>query len=91
MSDEEDDEEYEPYTAYDYWDEVYEDTMEYLKYMMESPREEANRIFEEKLKSITEDKKDDSKLYRFFYNRGRSLDELAYCMMSLCDREELHH
>ena len=84
-------EEDEPYTASDYWEEVYEDTINYLKWISETPREEASRIFEEKLESITDDKKDDPKLYRFFYNRGRSLDELAYCMMSLCDREELHH
>ena len=87
----EDDEEQEPYTAYDYWDEVYEDTMEYLKYMMESPREEACRIFKEKLEEITEMKQESRKLHRFFYNRGRSLDELAYLMMDGYDRAELHH
>ena len=68
MSDEEDDEEQEPYTAYEYWDEVYEDTMEYLKYMMETPREEATRVFKEKLEEITELKQDSPKLHRFFYS-----------------------
>ena len=38
----EDDEEQEPFTAYDYWEEVYEDTMEYLKYMMQTTREDAS-------------------------------------------------
>ena len=86
-----DDEEQEPFTAYDYWEEVYEDTMEYLKYMMESPREEALRVFKEKLEEITELKQDSPKLHRFFYNRGRSLDEIAYLMMYSCDREDLYH
>ena len=51
----EDDEGHEPYTAHDYWDEVYEDTMEYLKYLMESHREEASRVFKEKLEEIKQD------------------------------------
>ena len=83
----EDDEEQEPFTAYDYWEEVYEDTMEYLKYMMETPREEATRTFKEKLADITEN----PKLHCFFYNRGRSLDELAYLMMNAYDREDIYH
>ena len=87
----EDEEEQEPYTAYDYWEEVYEDTMNYVKWALETPREEAIRIFDEKLEEITDDKNCDPKLYRFFYNRGRSLDDLAYCMMSSYDREQLHH
>ena len=87
----EDDEEQEPFTAYDYWEEVYEDTMEYLKYMMETPREEATRMFKEKLADITEIKQEDPKLHRFFYNRGRSLDELVYLMMNAYDREDIYH
>ena len=87
----EDDEEQEPFTAYDYWEEVYEDTMEYLKYMMETPREEATRMFKAKLADITEIKQEDPKLHRFFYNRGRSLDELVYLMMSAYDGEDIYH
>ena len=45
----EDDEEQVPFTAYDYWEEVYEDTMEYLKYMMQTTREDASMDFKEKL------------------------------------------
>ena len=41
----EDDEEQDPFTAYDYWEEVYQDTMEYLKYMMDTPLEIAIRMF----------------------------------------------
>ena len=87
----EDDEEQEPYTACDYWDEVYEDTMEYLKYMMRTTREDASIDFKEKLANITEIKQENPKLHRFFYNRGRSLDEIAYLMMYSCDREDLYH
>ena len=87
----EDDEEQESFTAYDYWEEVYEDTMEYLKYMMQTTREDASIDFKEKLKDITEIKQQDPKFHRFFYNSGRSLDELAYLMMNPSDREELYH
>ena len=87
----EDDEEQEPFTAYDYWEEVYEDTMEYLKYMMQTTREDASMDFKEKLKDITEIKQQDPKFHRFFYNSSRSLDELAYLMMNPSDREELYH
>ena len=69
----EDDEEQEPFTAYDYWD------------------EDASIDFKEKLAEITEFKKEDPKFHRFFYNSGRSLDELAYLMMNPSDREELYH
>ena len=58
----EDDEEQEPFTAYDYWEEVYEDTMEYLKYMMQTTREDASMDFKEKLADITEIKQQDPKL-----------------------------
>ena len=87
----EDAEEQEPFTTYDYWEEVYEDTMEYLKYMMQTTREDASMDFKEKLKDITEIKEQDPKFHRFFYNSGRSLDELAYLMMNPSDREELYH
>ena len=87
----EDDEEQEPFTAYDYWEEVYEDTMEYLKYMMQTTREDASMDFKEKLAEITQIKQQDPKFHRFFYNSGRSLDELAYLMMNPSDREELYH
>ena len=86
-----DDEEQEPFTAYDYWEEVYEDTMEYLRYMMQTTREDASIDFKEKLADITEIKKEDPKLHRFFYNRGRSLDELVYLMMNAYDREDIYH
>ena len=59
--------------------------------MMESPREEALRVFKEKLEEITELKQDSPKLHRCFYNSGRSLDEIAYLMMYSCDREGLYH
>ena len=36
-------------------------------------------------------KQEDPKLHRFFYNRGRSLDELAYLMMNAYDREDIQH
>ncbi len=87
----EDDEEQEAFTAYDYWEEVYEDTMEYLKYMMRTTREDASIDFKEKLANITEMKQEDPKLHRFFYNRGRSLDELVYLMMNAYDREDIYH
>ena len=87
----EDEEEKEPFTACDYWEEVYEDTMEHLKYMMRTTREDASIEFEEKLADITEIKQEDPKLHRFFYNSGRSLDELAYLMMKVYDREDIYH
>mgnify|MGYP001310080826 CR=1 FL=1 len=86
-----DDEEQEPYTAYDYWEEVYEETIAHVKYMMETPREEARRVYEQKLEELAESKQESPKLHRFFYNRGRSLDEIAYLMMYSCDREDLYH
>ena len=85
------DEEQEPFTAYDYWEEVYEDTMEHLKYMMRTHREDASIDFKEKLENITEMKQENPKFHRFIYNSRRSLDELAYLMMNPCDREELYH
>ena len=65
--------------------------MEYLKYMMQTTREDASIDFKEKLAEITEIKQQDPKFHRFFYNSGRSLDELAYLMMNPSDREELYH
>ena len=87
----EDDEEKEPFTAYDYWEEVYEDAMEHLKYMMRTHREDASIDFKEKLENITEMKQESPKFHRFFYNSRRSLDELAYLMMNECDREDIYH
>ena len=72
----EDDEEQDPFTAYDYWEEVYEDTMEYLKYMMQTTREDASMDFKEKLAEITEFKKEDPKCHRFFYNTEHSNETL---------------
>ena len=42
MSDEYED----TYTASDYWEDMYEETMLHVKYLLETPREEAQRIFE---------------------------------------------
>ena len=87
MSDEYED----TYTASDYWEDMYEETMLHVKYLLETPREEAQRIFEAHLEDLSDTKKEHSQIYRFFYKRGRSLDELAYLMMYAEDRKELQH
>ena len=48
MSDEYED----TYTASDYWEDMYEETMLHVKYLLETPREEAQRIFEAHLEDL---------------------------------------
>ena len=81
MSDEYED----TYTASDYWEDMYEETMLHVKYLIETPREEAQRNYPSRWDLWP------TQIYRFFYNRGRSLDELAYLMMYAEDRKELQH
>ena len=78
-------------TSEDYWEEVYEETMLHVKYLMETPREEAQRVIERTLADLKELREDSPKAFRFYFNRGRSLDELAYFQMYWFDREELQH
>ena len=78
-------------TSEDYWEEVYEETMLHIKYLMETPREEARRVFERTLDDLKELREDSPKSFCFYFNRGRSLDELAYFQMYWFDREELQH
>ena len=42
----------------DYWEEVYEETMLHVKYLMETPREEARRVFERTLDDLKELRED---------------------------------
>ena len=53
-------------TSEDYWEEVYEETMLHIKYLMETPREEARRVFERTLDDLKELREDSPKAFRFY-------------------------
>ena len=58
-------------TSEDYWEEVYEETMLHIKYLMETPREEARRVFERTLDDLKELREDSPKAFRFYFNTNK--------------------